>query len=241
MAAEFVAGGLAGVFAAVIVLIAGSEVNAFGLQIAAIKDRKKAKLLGATLGLVGIVFIAVGFVVNQRASSSSRNDSRQVSESGFPSLTGSAARSKVSPSKSIPSPVITAGGNGDVNSGSQNARIQWGPGDLLITSNGTSLSTSPPGNVQGFIGDVYGGGDAIYPFAGTTLLLWTGNGQPTAQQCQELAVTQGNEGQGVSVVPGSVICAITAEGPVATIQVLSTDVANATTETRTTIWDLPGS
>jgi hypothetical protein len=240
VAAEFAVGGLAGIFAAVIVLITGGEVNAFGLQIAAIKDPNKAKLLGATLGLLGIAFIAVGFVVNQEANSSSqRNTSRQISESRSPLPGGSAAKSNVLPSKSSSPSVIAQGETEGVNSGS--ARIQWGPGNLLITNNGTSLSTSPPGSVQGFVGDVYGGGDGIYPFGGTTLLLWAGKGQPTPQQCQELAVTQGNPGQGISVVPGSVVCAITAEGPVAIIQVISTNAANYTIETRTTIWDLPGS
>jgi hypothetical protein len=130
VATEFVAGGLAGVFSAVIVLITGGEVNAFGLQIAAIKDPKKAKLLGATLWLLGIAFIAIGFVVNQQADSSSqRNASRQISESRSPLPGGSAARSNVSPSRSSSPPVVAQNGTADVNSSS--ARIQWGPGSGL--------------------------------------------------------------------------------------------------------------
>jgi len=128
-----------------------------------------------------------------------------------------------------------------VHAAPEKARVQWGPGDLLLTNNGTSLSTVPPGNIQGFIGDVYTGYSTVSPFAGTTLVLWTDNGQPTAQQCQYLATTQGNPGQTVNVVPGSVVCAVTAEGPIAIIHVISVDMANATIETRTTVWDLPGS
>jgi hypothetical protein len=112
---------------------------------------------------------------------------------------------------------------------------------LLITNNGTSLSTVPPGNFQDLVGDVYSGGSSIYPFAGTTLLLWTGNGQPTAQQCQYLATNQGTPEQGVNVVSGSVVCAVMAEGPIAIMDVVSLNMANSTTETRTTVWDLPGS
>src|SRR6266702_2904978 len=55
---------------------------------------------------------------------------------------------------------------------SANARIQWGPGNLLITNDGTSLTSVPPGNYQNVVGDIYGGDSSIAPFAGTTLVLW---------------------------------------------------------------------
>jgi hypothetical protein len=125
------------------------------------------------------------------------------------------------------------------NASPEKPRVQWGPGSLLITNNGTSLSTVPPSNDQEIVGDVYASYSSIEPFAGTTLLLWTENAQPTAQQCQYLAQTQGNPGQGVNVVPGSIVCAVTAEGPIAIINVTSLDDVNATIETRTTVWDLP--
>jgi hypothetical protein len=112
---------------------------------------------------------------------------------------------------------------------------------LLITNNGTSLSTVPPGNNEEAVGDIYSGDPGFYPFAGTTLVLWTANTQPTTKQCQYLATTQGTTGQGVNVVPGSVVCAVTAEGPIAIIRVTSLDATDSTIETRTTVWDLPGS
>jgi hypothetical protein len=120
------------------------------------------------------------------------------------------------------------------------ARVQWGPGSLLLTNNGTDLSSVPPGNQTSTVGDVYVSG-GISPFAGTVLVLWTRQSQPTAQQCKNLATTQGEPGQAVNVVPGSVVCAITAEGPVAIIRVESIDQGALTIETRTTVWDLPGS
>jgi hypothetical protein len=126
-------------------------------------------------------------------------------------------------------------------SASAAARIQWGPGDLLITNDGTSLSNVPPGNNEAVVGDIYTGGSGFYPFSGTTLVLWTVNGPPTAQQCQYLGTTQGDPGQGVNVVPGSVVCAVTSEGPIAIMHVISIDLANSTIETMTTVWDLPGS
>lgn len=125
-------------------------------------------------------------------------------------------------------------------SASAAARIQWGPGDLLITNDGTSLSSVPPGNNEAVVGDIYTGGPGFYPFSGTTLVLWTANGPPTAQQCQYLGTTQGDPGQGVNVVPGSVVCAVTSEGPIAIMHVISIDLANSTVETMTTVWDLPG-
>lgn len=123
----------------------------------------------------------------------------------------------------------------------EEARIQWGSGSLLLTNDGTSLATVPPGNNQQVVGDVYVGGYGIYPFAGTILAIWTNSGQPTAQQCWNLTTTQGNPGQGVNVVPGSVVCAATSEGPIAIINVTSVNTAASTIETRTTVWDLPGS
>lgn len=119
-------------------------------------------------------------------------------------------------------------------------RRQWGPGSLLLTNNGTSLSTVPPGNDQQIVGDVYVGGESIEPFAGTVLALWTSSGQPTAEQCEDLVITQGNPGQGVNVSPGSVVCATTGEGPIAIIYVVSLDIDATTIETRTTVWDSPG-
>jgi hypothetical protein len=124
---------------------------------------------------------------------------------------------------------------------SPKARIQWGPGDLLVTNDGTSLSTVPPGNNENVVGDIYSGDSGFYPFAGTTLVLWTASTQPTAEQCQYLATTQGANGQGINVVPGSIVCAVTGEGPIAIIRVTSLDAADSTIETRTTVWDLPGS
>jgi hypothetical protein len=124
---------------------------------------------------------------------------------------------------------------------SGSARIQWGPGNLLITNAGTSLSNVPPGNNAGVVGDIYTGDSGFNPFSGTTLVLWTAKEQPTAQQCQYLATTQGDPGQGVNVVPGSVVCAVTSEGPVAIMRVTSIDAANYDIDTRTTVWDLPGS
>lgn len=123
----------------------------------------------------------------------------------------------------------------------EKARIQWGPGSLLLTNNGTLLTSVPPGNNQQVVGDVYVGGGNIEPFSGTVLALWTNNGQPTAQQCWNLTTTQGTPMQGVNVVPGSVVCAATNEGPIAVINVISLNTQASTIETRTTIWDLPGS
>jgi hypothetical protein len=130
---------------------------------------------------------------------------------------------------------------GTTASSPEGARIQWGPGSLLLTNDGTSLASVPPGNNQEIVGDVYVGGYAIEPFAGTTLVIWGNGGQPIARQCSNLAVTLGNPGQGVSVVPGSVVCAATSEGPIAIINVESINVADSTIETRTTVWDLPAS
>jgi hypothetical protein len=81
-------------------------------------------------------------------------------------------------------------------------RVQWGPGSLLITNNGTSLTAVPLAMSSKSAGDVYVSCSRIEPFGGATLLLWAENAQPTAQQCQYLAHTQGNPGQGVNVVPG---------------------------------------
>jgi hypothetical protein len=119
------------------------------------------------------------------------------------------------------------------------ARIQWGPGDLLITNDGTSLSSVPPGNGEGTVGDIYVGGSGFSPFAGTTLVLWRSSTSPTPQQCKYLAVTQGDPGQSVNVVSGSVVCAVTSEGPIAIMRVMSVDLPNYTIETKTTVWDLP--
>jgi hypothetical protein len=120
-----------------------------------------------------------------------------------------------------------------------NARILWGPGNLLVTGNGTSLSNVPPGNYQDVVGDVYSGDSSIYPFAGTTLLPWISNRQPTAQQCQYLSTTQGDPGQSVQVVPGSMICAVMTGETVAIIKVMSIDPTGSTVETSTTVWNLP--
>jgi hypothetical protein len=130
---------------------------------------------------------------------------------------------------------------GTTPSSPEEARIQWGPGSLLLTNDGTSLASVPPGNNQDVVGDVYAGGYVIEPFAGTTLVIWANGGQPTAQQCSNLTATQGNAGQSVSVVPGSVVCAATSEGPIAIIDVESINAADLTIETRTTVWDLAGS
>jgi hypothetical protein len=119
------------------------------------------------------------------------------------------------------------------------ARIQWGPGNLLVTNNGTSLSNVPPGNYEDIVGDIYSGDSGIFPMADTTLLLWTSGGQPTPQQCQYLSTTQGDPGQGVNVVPGSVVCAVMAGQTIAIMKVKAIDSASSTIETRTTIWDLP--
>ena len=81
----------------------------------------------------------------------------------------------------------------------------------------------------------------FYPFSGTTLVLWTAKEQPTAKQCQYLATTQGDPGQGINVVPGSVVCAVTSEGPVAIMRVTSIDATKNDIDTRTTVWDLAGS
>lgn len=162
-------------------------------------------------------------------------------------IAGVVAHGRSQPERTVPHSVTrhattratTTAGTQPVSSAK--ARMQWGPGDLLITNNGTSLSTVPPGNNEDVIGDIYSGDSGFYPFAGTTLVLWTANTQPTAQQCQYLATTQGTTGQGVNVVPGSVVCAVTAEGPIAIIRVTSLDATDYTIETSTTVWDLPGS
>jgi hypothetical protein len=111
---------------------------------------------------------------------------------------------------------------------------------LLITNNGTSLTNVPPGNYQDIVGDIYSGGSGISPFD-ANLVLWTSNGQPTAQQCQYLSTTQGDPGQSVNVVPGSVVCAMMTGGIVAIIKIISINSADSTIETRTTVWDLPSS
>jgi hypothetical protein len=150
---------------------------------------------------------------------------------------------KLSPSPTtIPSQgTTTIPAQGTATSSPEEARIQWGPGSLLLTNNGTSLTNVPPGNDEQVVGDVYVGGNSIEPFAGTILALWTSSGRPTAQQCSNLTTTQGAPEQGVNVVPGSVVCAATSEGPIAIIDVISFNVTASTIETRTTVWDLPGS
>jgi len=124
---------------------------------------------------------------------------------------------------------------------SMSVRIRWGPGNLLVTNNGTSLSNVPPGNYKDVVGDIYSGNSGILPMADTILLLWTSGGQPTPQQCQYLSTTQGDPGQGVNVVPGSVVCAVVADQTIAIMKVKAIDPASATIETRTTIWNLPAS
>jgi hypothetical protein len=162
-------------------------------------------------------------------------------------IAGVVAHGRSQPERAAPhSPTRPAITRGTTKTDSQlassaKARIQWGPGDLLITNDGTSLSTVPPGNNEDVVGDIYSGGTSFNPFAGTTLVLWTANAKPSAQQCQYLATTQGMPGQGVNVVPGSVVCIVTAEGPIAIIRVTSLDAADNTIETRATVWDLPGS
>lgn len=96
---------------------------------------------------------------------------------------------------------------GTATSSPEEARIQRGPGSLLLTNNATSLSSVPPGNNEEVVGDVYVGGNSIEPFAGTILALWTNSGRPTAEQCSNLTTNQGAPEQGVNVVPGSVVCA----------------------------------
>jgi hypothetical protein len=122
------------------------------------------------------------------------------------------------------------------------ARVQWGPGSLVISNDGTLLSGVPPisdTSNASTVGDVYSGGNSIQPFAGTTLALWTSGGQPTAQQCANLVTTQA-DGSGVNVVPGSVVCVVTGEGPIAIIDVTSFSSDGISIETKTTVWDLPG-
>jgi len=145
-----------------------------------------------------------------------------------------------------PTPAFTTATAGDRSATSfpqpisANARIQWGPGNLLITNGGTSLTNVPPGNYQNVVGDIYGGDSSIAPFAGTTLALWTSNKRPTAQQCQYLTTTQADPGQSVQVVPGSVVCAVISGGIIAIMRVISVNSADSTIETRTIVWDLPG-
>jgi hypothetical protein len=128
-------------------------------------------------------------------------------------------------------------------SATASARVQWGPGSLVISNNGTLLSSVPPvsdTHNTSDVSDVYSGGNSIQPFAGTTLALWASGGRPTAQQCSNLVTTQA-DGSGVNVVAGSVVCAVTAEGPIAIIDVTSFNSDSSSIETSTTVWDLPGS
>jgi hypothetical protein len=89
-------------------------------------------------------------------------------------------------------------------------------------------------------GGVGAEGNSIAPTQGTQLALWTGNSMPTPQQCVSMDKTQSSGGQ-VQVSVGSVVCALTSNGPLAIIRVTGIDQnsAPATIETQTTQWAVP--
>ncbi len=118
-------------------------------------------------------------------------------------------------------------------------RIQWGPGAMLITNNGTDLGSIPPNDDAG-PGDVFDGGGLSGVGPSTKLALWPNTGTPTPQQCLTLDQTQSVTG-GVSVHPGSVVCVETSGGLIAIISVTAVDDGNLIIHTETTVWIMPGS
>ena len=134
-------------------------------------------------------------------------------------------------------------GSGDATAttGAQSAapRIQWGPGAMLITNNGTDLGSVPP-NDDARPGDVFDGDRLAGVGPSTRLALWPNTGSPTPQQCLSLDQTQATTG-GVSVHPGSIVCVETASGLIAIIHITAVDDTNLIFHTETTVWIMPGS
>jgi len=121
--------------------------------------------------------------------------------------------------------------------GGASPRIQWGPGSLEITNGGTDFSSVPPvSDAHG--GDLYSGGSTLSGLWGAQLAVWTGPVAPTARQCSNLVSTQSTGGT-VTVNPGTIVCAQTTSGLVAIMTVTSVNENSYSTDTETTVWDMP--
>ena len=188
-------------------------------------------LPGFMTGLAAVVTATATIVATLHGSSgnsgnSGGNGGGSSSGSGGGTASGStgAAGSTPSAGTTVPTPAAP--------------RIQWGPGAMLITNNGTDLGTIPP-NDDALPGDVYDGGQLSGVGQSTKLALWPNTGSPSPQQCLSLDQTQAVTGD-LSVHPGSIVCVETASGLIAIIHVTAVDDGSLVIHTETTVWIMPG-
>jgi len=132
------------------------------------------------------------------------------------------------------------------NASASGAKLEW-TGSLLITNDGTDLTSVPPvsdaKNDTTGLAVVYSEGNGIAPLWGTQLAVWSGNSMPTPQQCVSLDTSQ-SSGADVPVAVGSMVCALIANGPsgpLAIIHVTGINESNLTIETQTSLYTLSGS
>lgn len=139
-------------------------------------------------------------------------------------------------------------------SATDNAVIQWGPGRILVSSDGTDLSSVPPisdindtgGNDYYYNVAVVGSGlsinsdNTVAEPASNAIMAWPGSKVPSAPECLSLIDNQGTNAQSVPVSQGTNVCLDMGSGLMAVIQVLSINGRNSTMETDTTVWNLPG-
>jgi hypothetical protein len=131
------------------------------------------------------------------------------------------------------------------NMSASGAKLQWS-GSLVITNDGTDLTSVPPvsdvdGPTQNNGASVYSEGDGIGQSQGTQLLVWAGNSVPTPEQCLSTMTTQASGAWSVQVTYGSVVCAQTYNGTLAIIRVTGFDQSNYAIETRTSLYTPSGS
>lgn len=118
-------------------------------------------------------------------------------------------------------------------------RIQWGPGNLVITNDGADFSSVPPVS-DAHSGDLYSAGASLSSLWDTRLAVWTGAAAPPAQQCGEFISTQAAGGL-ITVNPGTVVCAETTDNVMAIMKVTSVNGNDGSIATQTTVWDMPAS
>ena len=127
--------------------------------------------------------------------------------------------------------------------------VRWGPEIVRVDS--IQLDTLPPESGAGGGGDVGFGEEnsdpGIHPILSTKVALWTGAGEPDANQCTSLVDRLGvsefakNDGF-IPVEKGSIVCVMTDEGRTARLEVTeatSTDASAGFVLANATVWQLP--
>ncbi|HXC85255.1 MAG TPA: hypothetical protein VNV62_25720 [Trebonia sp.] len=195
-------------------------------------------LPGFLTGLAAVI-TATATIVGVLAHGSHPTPNR-VSASSAPAAPSSVNASSANANASTPPPASAS------NASASGAKLEW-TGSLLITNDGTDLTSVPPvsdaKNDTTGIAVVYSVGNGIAPLWGTQLAVWKGNSMPTPQQCISLDTSQSSGGD-VLVAVGSTVCALIANGPagpLAIIHITGIDESNITTETQTSLYTLSGS